>query len=282
MILGNGSSVLLFDANGSPLACQRSANVQFNDELIDVTCKQSNGNTEYLAGKRNFNVTCEALTDWGQNLLLWSEGFDNVVWSKVSSASVTPNTTIAPDGTLTADTINLDSTNGSRVEQTTINSSAGNYTYSIWLKGSGTITINLNVTTEETEETITLTNNWVRYDVTLNVSTGAGNPLRVFVIWRPLNTANTIYAWGAQLNTGTTAESYYKTTSSTNLNIDTITTAFENRSKLEINIANPAFADVYFNGECYVESIEQNAGTEDVASYTVTLSGTGDFQSLVS
>lgn len=281
-MIGNGSNVLVFDANGAPIACQRNVDVTFNDEMIDVTCKQSNGYSEFLAGKRSFSMTCEALTDWGQNLLLWSEEFDNAVWGKVSGASVTPNTTIAPDGTLTADTINLDSTNGSRVEQTTINSSAGNYIYSIWLKGSGTITINLNVTTEETEETITLTNDWERYDVTLNVSAGAGNPLRAFVIWRPLNTANTIYAWGAQINTGTTAQSYYQTTSTVNPNIDTLVSANLNRTKVELNIANPAFDDIYFNGEAYVESIELNAGTETEASYTVTFSGTGDLASLVS
>lgn len=38
------------------------------------------------------------------NLLLWSEQFDNAAWSK-GDAVVTQNTTTAPDGNLTADTI---------------------------------------------------------------------------------------------------------------------------------------------------------------------------------
>jgi hypothetical protein len=39
------------------------------------------------------------------NLLSRSEEFDNAVWIKGSGVSVTANTTIAPDGTLTADTL---------------------------------------------------------------------------------------------------------------------------------------------------------------------------------
>lgn len=38
------------------------------------------------------------------NLLLRSQEFDNAVWTKRSGSAITPNTTIAPDGTLTADT----------------------------------------------------------------------------------------------------------------------------------------------------------------------------------
>ena len=61
----NGSDMLLFNAaTGEPIACQRSVDVSFTTELIDVSCKQSNGNTEFLPGKRSFNVTCEALVDW--------------------------------------------------------------------------------------------------------------------------------------------------------------------------------------------------------------------------
>ncbi len=40
-----------------------------------------------------------------QNLLTWSQDFDNAVWVKSAGASVTANSTIAPDGTLTADTV---------------------------------------------------------------------------------------------------------------------------------------------------------------------------------
>lgn len=133
----NGSDMLLFNAaTGEPIACQRSVDVSFTTELIDVTCKQSLGNSEFLPGVRSFSVTCEALVDW------------------------------QPTGS---------------------------------------------------DEGVT-----------------------------------------------------------------ELVTAFNNRAKLEVNIADPTNTDIYFNGECFIESLEQNAGTEDATTYTVTLSGTGDFASLVS
>jgi hypothetical protein len=46
-------------------------------------------------------------TTWRRNLLTYSEQFNNAVWttSKSAGASVSANTTVAPDGTTTADTV---------------------------------------------------------------------------------------------------------------------------------------------------------------------------------
>jgi len=43
--------------------------------------------------------------DWRVNLLLWTQEFNNAVWSTGGTASVAANTTVAPDGTSTADTL---------------------------------------------------------------------------------------------------------------------------------------------------------------------------------
>jgi TP901-1 family phage major tail protein len=132
----NGSDMLLFNAaTGEPIACQRSVDVSFTTELIDVTCKQSLGNSEFLPGVRSFSVTCEALVDW------------------------------QPTG-----------------------SDEG---------------------------------------------------------------------------------------------ISELVTAYENRAKLEVNIADPTNTDIYFNGLGYIESLEVNAGTETEVTYTATISGTGDLQTSI-
>ena len=136
-IIGNGSNLLLFNAaTGEPIACQRSVDVSFTTELIDVTCKQSLGNSEFLPGVRSFSVTCEALVDW------------------------------QPTG-----------------------SDEG---------------------------------------------------------------------------------------------ISELVTAYNNRAKLEVNIADPTNTDIYFNGLGYIESLEVNAGTETEVTYTATITGTGDLQTSVS
>jgi hypothetical protein len=57
---------------------------------------------------------------------------------------------------------------------------------------------------------------------------------------------------------------------------------YENRYKIEFRLADPTNTDIYFEGEGYLESLELNAGTEDVATFTGTIMGTGEWQSLVS
>jgi predicted secreted protein len=57
---------------------------------------------------------------------------------------------------------------------------------------------------------------------------------------------------------------------------------YENKTPVNFSVANPLFADIYFTGECLITSIEANSPMEDVATYSVTLQGTGDLQSLVS
>lgn len=64
--------------------------------------------------------------------------------------------------------------------------------------------------------------------------------------------------------------------------ISELLAAYDARTPLEINISDPTNVNIYFNGVVYIESIEVNAGTETEVSYTATLTGTGDFASLVS
>ena len=136
-IVGNGSNLLVFNATtGEVIACQRNVDVSFSDELIDVTCKTDDGYTTFLPGKRSFNISCEALTDW------------------------------IPSGT-----------------------------------------------DEGISELVAL---------------------------------------------------------------------YESRSPIEFNLADPTNTDIYFNGIGYIESLEVNAGTETEVTYTATITGTADLQSLVS
>jgi hypothetical protein len=67
------------------------------------------------------------------NLALWSEDFDDAVWSK-TNATVTANQTPAPDGTLTADEIADDSTSGVHRVFQSITVSIANHTVSIYAK----------------------------------------------------------------------------------------------------------------------------------------------------
>lgn len=65
MSILNGSDIIIFNATtGDPIACQRGVNVQMNDAMIDATCKEDGGYAHFLAGKREFTITADALVDW--------------------------------------------------------------------------------------------------------------------------------------------------------------------------------------------------------------------------
>jgi hypothetical protein len=70
-----------------------------------------------------------------ENLLTYSQEFDNGVWVK-SNSTVTANSTTAPDGTSTADTLIEDTNNTSHVVYRT-STTQGTYTFSFYAKANG-------------------------------------------------------------------------------------------------------------------------------------------------
>ena len=177
-------------------------------------------------------------TPQSRNLLTFTQEFDNGAWTK-NAATVTANSTSAPDGTPTADTLTATAGTGviPRVADTSVNTAnglahtasiyvkAGTYTFfqiylnsqaSEWanftLTGAGTATAN-----GASTATITaLSNGWYRCSITY---TAGGTDRRPFFMlaasgtatraqaWNPVGT-ETIFIWGAQLEQASTASDY--------------------------------------------------------------------------
>ena len=144
------------------------------------------------------------------NLLSYSEQFNNAAWA-VNNATVTVNTTTAPNGTLTADTIT--NVSGSLVGQQVTNILIGQvFTFSIYLKRiNGIGVINL-VDVNGGIVPITITNEWHKYYVTSTSTSTLGR-----AYFRVMTTGDSVAAWGAQLVEGTSARDYLRT--ETRLNI---------------------------------------------------------------
>jgi hypothetical protein len=145
-----------------------------------------------------------------ENLLTYSEQFDNAAWTKQNGFSITPNTAIAPDGTLTADTASRINLNLEYLYQNT--NASGTYTLSCWVRAStGTTTFILlsynGVDGSIVSPTFTATTTWQRFSFTATVTTTNG--------WYPCIPAvsgDQLYIWGAQLERGSSVGPYYPTT----------------------------------------------------------------------
>lgn len=174
-----------------------------------------------------------------QNLLTYSEQFDNAAWTK-SSATVTANAAVSPDGTLTADTFTPTATAALLYQGITKAAIATTFTASFYAKANGLTSLRAYVygntnanrgdatfdlsagtvgaitsvgTFTATSAAITsVGSGWYRCVIT----TTSDNTTQVSLALRFDGTANSVsgfYIWGAQLNAGSTALPYYATTS---------------------------------------------------------------------
>lgn len=151
-----------------------------------------------------------------QNMLLWSEDMTAAAWA---GTTVVANGATAPDGTITADLVDLPTDANTRLDQTTATAAAAGaqYVYSVWLRGAGTCRITLNTTTGvggAFEKAVVLTGSWVRHEISGSFLPGVSGNVRVHgVIRRGGDTATQVAMWGAQLEIGGVATDYIRTTS---------------------------------------------------------------------
>ena len=165
-----------------------------------------------------------------RNLASFSEDFANAAWIKSNGAAVTANTTTAPDGTSTADTIVFGSDVSSRVQQVLSNPSS-TYVYSFYLRTiSGTTT--LQIGNFDALTTITVTNSWQRFNVNITTS----NAVLTIRNNAAGNTSN-LYIWGAQVEMGSTLSAYQPQLGSAQAAIS---------SQFKYNLVNPVDSDAAF------------------------------------
>jgi hypothetical protein len=113
------------------------------DYIATTTAAVSVGPVSGLPRLDYLGSTCPRLLLEPQrtNLALYSEQFDNAAWLK-SSASVSANTTVSPDGSANADTLTTSAASGKLYRSFT--STAGSYTLSVFVKKGTSSTAFLN------------------------------------------------------------------------------------------------------------------------------------------
>jgi hypothetical protein len=146
------------------------------------------------------------------NLLTKTEDFSDAVWLKEAGTTVTPNTTIAPDGTLTADTV---SQTGGRIYQLV------NFSALAGVKATAAFYIKANIATTVIADfnglnnaannslgttSFSITTDWQRFT---HSKTIGGNDSGLFVLIRGTS-GQDFQIWGAQLDLGVSTPTKYQ------------------------------------------------------------------------
>jgi len=147
------------------------------------------------------------------NLLTRSQEFNLSPWGTNNAMTVTPDATIAPDGTLTADAINFDTNSTSRIIY--LAGSAVVHTFSVWLRADTNRTCIIATAANASaniDVVANVTTTWQRFSVVASNWSPSTSSFNVRIANNATGTSGTIFAWGAQLEAGSTATNYIPTT----------------------------------------------------------------------
>jgi hypothetical protein len=186
------------------------------DVVYSAVPTDGSGDLSFTRASNGTRVNSAGLVEvcpW--NLLEQSEAFSNTsIWNVLNSASVSANTTTAPNGTTTADTLTFSANPSSNI-YCLLTPTTGTFTFSIYAKtASGTKQFRLraDIPGGTASNDFTVTTEWQRFEFSVT-----GTPQTFYIINDSAGTAGSIYIWGAQLNIGATAKPYFPTTDRLNV-----------------------------------------------------------------
>ncbi len=147
-----------------------------------------------------------------ENLFLQSQAFDNAAWVNGGTITTTANTTAAPDGTITADRLQLAAGNTFKYQNISLVSGA-TYVISVYVlsnTGSNQTFRLFGNDLSSSSADQTATTSWQR--VTFTYTASSASSVAVGIRTDTANTAADILVWGAQLEQRASATAYTPTT----------------------------------------------------------------------
>ena len=185
-----------------------------------------------LAGVRT--VSSQQTVLHSGNIILYSEQFDNALWTS-TQATVQADQTTAPDGTLTADKITQNSSSidgGIRQTNVKADSAGVAYRHSVYLKGLGSsvgsvVVIAMRAAMTSGVTSITLTADWTRLSTSFTFGGDNSFIRTAFIHTRGTASGATatllqdqsVFVWGYQITTGSTLQAYNELTRTTGATI---------------------------------------------------------------
>lgn len=207
---------------GGALAGARGESIAFA-RSSSATCTRSDGTMSTLtAGQPRLEALGLRMEPASTNLALYSEAFDSAAWYKFGPTAAA-NAAVAPDGTTTAEelaypAITAPNTSADLRPNPNITFGAGTYTASVYLRrASGTSTLYLfseagGASAGNTACSVSTT--WSRCVRTFTAAAGGGVVglgVNLWLVNQSGQPAQTVYAWGFQVEAGSVASSYVAT-----------------------------------------------------------------------
>jgi len=220
-VKGNGTSAMTASATvpSTDITGLGTMSTQ-NANAVAITGGTINGTTIGATTPSTVNATTitgqtGVLRGTGQNLVVRSEDFSNASWGK-TSVTVTANSTTAPDGTTTADTLAATSADSACFQGVTTSSVGLTYTFSVYLRADVATNISIafydTPTYNVTLAACAVTTSWQRFSVTRTLASSATGIQATIGGNSTFSTGESVYAWGAQVELGSTANTYIPTT----------------------------------------------------------------------
>jgi hypothetical protein len=207
-----------------------------------------------------------------KNLASFPESFNNAYWGKQSGLTVTANTTIAPDGTLTADTLNGDGISTGYLGNVFNYTSGVSYVFSFYAKANTTSTVTIllygtafnnsgtnparifnlsNGTSSSGGGTVApqgygiidVGNGWYRCWIAQTAtSTGSNSQQEI----RLSGLSDSIFVWGYQIEVGTTPSVYQPHSATGTVTKQTSNTLYTsgNFDEVTFNSSTPAIKNI--------------------------------------
>jgi hypothetical protein len=263
----NGNYLGLY-VGGQRIALTKSNDFSQKVATEDMTTKDSQGFKEVLPTLKEASCSMEGICTANlTNYLQWPEAFNNAIWVKGGTGSISGTKVANNDNQLLAQVLTWGT--GNSITQTlgSTNLIAGNTVYfSVWLKGSGSVTIEVGDNASSSiSSTITLSSNWTRYSVSFELETATDIYVKINKV-----SGTTVSLFGPQLEKDILTT--YKGSTETLRDLQTIA---ENRTKVSL-----LYSD-YFSGsfttayEGFITDVSVKNAHDSISTFTCNFQSTG-------
>lgn len=264
----NGNYLGLY-VGGQRIALTKSNDFSQKVATEDMTTKDSQGFKEVLPTLKEASCSMEGIcTASLTNYLQWPEAFNNAIWTKDGTGSISGTKIANNDSQLLAQVLTWGtgafiSQNVGTIDLPGVPPSC----FSVYLKGTGTVTIEVGNDSDATvSSTITLSSTWTRHYVVLLNAVGTNNYVKINKV-----SGTAVSLFGPQFEIATTP-SIYKGSTETLRDLQTIA---ENRTKVSL-----LYSD-YFSGsfttayEGFITDVSVKNAHDSISTFTCNFQSTG-------